>query len=84
MIPMKDVHPLEFGDHAKYLPDNHFIGELQGDKVRIDVPHPEGDGKRIYKASRWAYIPVPQNLRPSTRDTDAQHHEHHGLATVTS
>ena len=84
MVPMKDCNPLEFGDHVKYLPDDHFIGELQNDKVRIDVPNPVGDGKRIYKANRWAYIPVPQNLRPNTRDTDAQHYENHGLATVTS
>ena len=68
----------------KYLPEDVVMSELKQDKVKIDVPHPKGDGQRTYKVSRWAYIPVDQNRRPNSRDTQAQHHENHGYATVTS
>ena len=84
MVPMKDFELMELGDVATYLPDENVKDVMANNKVKIKVPNPNGDQSRIYTVSRWAYIPVDQNLRPTIKDSEAQHQRYHGDATVKS
>ena len=80
----KDLGVDHFRSDGGYKGDNPLVETVQNDTVHMKITHPAyvGVGYREYFLSRWAYVNVLQDFRPTDFDDIAQHHKQHGFATI--